>query len=186
MAKDNKGLDAMTDASNEIEDISKIRDILFGNNMSEYEKRFARLEDKLAQSISENKVETDKKISALDLFLRKELKSLGEQISEEEESREKSDKKLLAEIESLEQSLKKFKQATNDNFSEDRQQVMEMGNTLGDQISNLSKALQNRLEDSNSLLQTNKVERSSLAMMLTDLAYKIAGENETSEDEQKK
>jgi len=163
---------------NEIENISKIRDILFGNNMNEYEKRFDQLEEKLAQSLAENKTETDKKIAALDSYLKKEFRMLNEKLIEEEESRIKSDKKLLMDIESLEESLKKFKQATSENFSENHQQLMELSNSTNEQINALNKALQARLETTANQLQTNKVERSSLAMMLTDLAYKIAGENE--------
>lgn len=168
---------------NEIENISKIRDILFGNNMNEYEKRFELLEEKLAQSVAENKIETDKKIAALDSYLKKELKILNEKLIEEEEARIKSDKKLLMDIESLEESLKKFKQSTSDSFSENYQQIMELSNNTNDQINALSKNLQTRLETSANQLQTNKVERSSLAMMLTDLAYQIAGENEPDNSE---
>jgi hypothetical protein len=164
---------------NEIENISKIRDILFGNNMSEYEKRFELLESKLAESVAENKAETDKRISALEIYLKQELKQLNEKLVEEEESRIKSDKKIIAEFESFEESFKKYKQATSDNFSEVNQQIMELSNSTNDQLTSLRKALLERLELASSQLQTNKVERSSLAMMLTDLAYKIAGENES-------
>ena len=175
MAKAKVNQDTMP---NEIENISKIRDILFGNNMNEYEKRFEQLEEKLLQSVAENKAETDKKIASLDSYLKKELKMLNEKFIEEEESRIKSDKKLLMDIESLEESLKKFKQVTNDNFSENHHQMMEFSNDTNNQITALNKALQARLENTANQLQANKVERSSLAMMFTDLAYQIAGENE--------
>jgi len=119
-----------------------------------------------------------KKIASLDSYLKKELKMLNEKFIEEEESRIKSDKKLLMDIESLEESLKKFKQVTNDNFSENHHQMMEFSNDTNNQITALNKALQARLENTANQLQANKVERSSLAMMFTDLAYQIAGENE--------
>ena len=167
--------------TNEIENISKIRDILFGNNMSEYEKRFEQLEDKLAHSIAEGKAETDKRISTLENYLKQEIRQLNDKLNEEEESRIKSDKKIITDLESLEESLKKFKQSTSENFSEVNQQIMDLSNTTNDQLTALRKALQDRLESASNQLQTNKVERSSLAMMLTDLAYKIAGENDIDE-----
>jgi len=163
---------------NEIENISKIRDILFGNNMNEYEKRFEQLESKLAQSLEENKIEAEKRISTLDTYMKKEFKMLSDRLIEEEESRIKSDKKLLMDIETLEESFKKFKQLTTENFSDNHQQLMDLSNSTTEQINALNKALQARLETTSNQLQSNKVERSSLAMMLTDLAYQIAGENE--------
>ncbi len=165
-------------STSEIENISKIRDILFGNNMNEYEKRFEQVEEKLAQSVAENKSETDKRINTLEHYFKQEIKHVNEKLNEEEDARVKSDKKIIAELESLEDSFKKFKQLTADNFSEVNQQIMDLSNTTNDQISSLRKALQDRLESASNQLQSNKVERSSLAMMLTDLAYKIAGENE--------
>jgi membrane-associated HD superfamily phosphohydrolase len=167
--------------TNEIENISKIRDILFGNNMNEYEKRFEQLEDKLALSIAEGKAETDKRISTLENYLKQEIRQLNDKLTEEEEMRIKSDKKIISDLESLEESLKKFKQSTGDNFSAVNQQIMDLSNTTNEQLTSLRKALQDRLESASNQLQTNKVERSSLAMMLTDLAYKIAGESETEE-----
>ena len=162
----------------EVEDISKIRDILFGNNMSEYEKRFELLEQKLALSINENKEETEKKISSLENYLRQEFKILSEKLNEEEDARIKSDKRILTEIESIEDVIKKFKQSTSDSFSENNQQLHDLSNSISNKISDINKALQNRIETNSNQLQNNKVERSSLAMLLTDLAYKIAGNQE--------
>lgn len=168
-------------APNEIENISKIRDILFGNNMNEYEKRFEKLEEKLAQSVAENKADTDKKMASLEAFFKNEIKSINNKLTEEEESREKGDRRLLTEMDALEDSLKKFKQSTSDNFSESNQQVLDLSNRISDQITELNNTLVNRFESNSSQLQSSKVDRSTLAMMLTDLAYNIAGENEAFE-----
>jgi len=175
MAKENTKAEAAT-SQNEVENISKIRDILFGNNMNEYEKRFEQLEQKLANSVQENRIEADKKINALETFLRKELKMLNEKNLEEESARIKSDKKIIAELEALEESLSKFKQSTADNFSEDREHFLQFSNSIGEQITELNKSLRERMEEISNQLQTNKVERSTLAMLFTDMAYNIAGE----------
>jgi len=176
MAKEVKKSEAQNQASNEVENISKIRDILFGNNMNEYEKRFEQLEKKLANSVEENRIEAEKKINALDTFLKKELKQLNEKMLEEEATRIKSDKKIMTELETLEELLNKFKQNTGDNFSEDREHFLEFSNKVSGQISDLNKSLQEKIKTISNQLQTNKVERSSLAMLFTDMAYNIAGE----------
>ncbi|UTW66303.1 hypothetical protein KFE94_16880 [bacterium SCSIO 12643] len=179
MSKKKIDIDHLEKAPNEIENISKIRDILFGNNMNEYEKRFEKLETKLALSVAENKAEADKKMASLEAYFKNEIKILNEKLIEEEDARKKSDKRILSDIESLEESFKKFKASTADNFSANNQQLLSLSNTMSDQMTELNKSLINRLDNSSNELQNNKVDRSSLAMMLTDLAYNIAGENES-------
>ena len=88
------------------------------------------------------------------------------------------------EMDSIEESLKKFKQSTSESFSDSNQQVLDLSNTISDQMAELNTSLINRLESNSNQLQTSKVDRSSLAMMLTDLAYNIAGENESADTEQ--
>ncbi|MGB0805541.1 MAG: hypothetical protein ACPGRC_02555 [Salibacteraceae bacterium] len=183
MSKKKGEIESVENAPNEIENISKIRDILFGNNMNEYEQRFEKLEEKLAQSVAENKADTDKKMASLEAFFKNEIKSINNKVVEEEESREKGDRRLLTEMDALEDSLKKFKQSTSDNFSESNQQLLDLSNRISDQIAELNAALLNRLESNTNQLQSSKVDRSALAMMLTDLAYNIAGENETTDAE---
>jgi type VI protein secretion system component VasK len=180
MSKKKMESDLIEKAPNEIENISKIRDILFGNNMNEYEKRFEKLETKLALSVAENKAETDKKMASLEGYFKNEIKILNEKLVEEEDSRKKSDKRIISDIESLEESFKKFKVATADNLSANNQQLLDLNNAMSDQMTELNRSLINRLDNSSNELQNNKVDRSSLAMMLTDLAYNIAGENESS------
>ncbi len=182
MAKENQKPEKQDVKNAEVENISKIRDILFGNNMHEYEKRFESLEEKLNNSIMENRQETDKKISNLENFIIKEIKQLNEKLVEEEAARIKSDKKIIDELETLEENLKRFKQSTSDNFSDDRQHFLEFSNSISEQIAELNKSLQSRIENVSNSLQTNKVERSSLAMLFTDLAYSIAGEQNTDKE----
>lgn len=184
MSKKKVDLEKLENAPNEIENISKIRDILFGNNMNEYEKRFEKLEEKVAQSVAENKADTDKKMASLEAFFKNEIKSLNNKLVEEEEAREKSDRRLLTEMDAIEDSLKKFKQSTSESFSDSNQQLLDLSNRISDQLTDLNTTLLSRLESNSSELQSSKVDRSALAMMLTDLAYNIAGENESADAEQ--
>ncbi len=114
MSKKNGEIESLENAPNEIENISKIRDILFGNNMSEYEKRFKNLEDKLAQSVAEKKAETDNRMTSLESFFKNELKIANNKLEEADEARQKGDRKMLTEVEALEESLTKFKNAISE------------------------------------------------------------------------
>lgn len=183
MSKKKGEIESVDTAPNEIENISKIRDILFGNNMNEYEKRFEKLEEKVSQAVAENKADTDKKMASLEAFFKNEIKSLNHKLEEEEEAREKGDRRMLTELDALEDSVKKFKQTTSSNFSDANQQLLNLSNRISDQITQLNTTLLNRLEANSNQLQSSKVDRSTLAMMLTDLAYNIAGENESTDSD---
>jgi len=73
----------------EAENIGKIRDILFGNNMSEYEQRFDALEKRLQENLSEITRDFKTKMSSLENYVRDEITSLSEQLKAEKEERTK-------------------------------------------------------------------------------------------------
>jgi hypothetical protein len=67
----------------EIEDIKKIRDILFGSNMSEYERRFEILEQKLSKSLEEARLDNEKRLQLLEDYVKQELQALQEKLETE-------------------------------------------------------------------------------------------------------
>src|SRR5262245_18909648 len=61
--------------------LDKVRDILFGNQIRDSDRRFQRLEDRLVQETSELKDEVRKRLSMLEQFVKQELESLADRIS---------------------------------------------------------------------------------------------------------
>jgi len=55
--------------------LEKIRDILFGAQVHDFEKRFARLEERLMKETSDARAETRKRFEALESFIKKEIKN---------------------------------------------------------------------------------------------------------------
>lgn len=62
--------------------VDKIRDILFGSNMREYEKRFARLEERLTKSSDALREDLKKRFDTLETFVREEMESLSQRRAE--------------------------------------------------------------------------------------------------------
>jgi hypothetical protein len=58
--------------------VDKIRDILFDTNMREYEKRFARLEERLAKSSGALREDLKKRFDSLESYVREEMESLSQ------------------------------------------------------------------------------------------------------------
>src|SRR5262245_26111050 len=70
--------------------LDKVRDILFGAQMRDVEKHFARLEERLMKDLAELKEETRGRFESLEVFLRKELESLTDQLKAEQAARQQA------------------------------------------------------------------------------------------------
>src|SRR5215210_3122558 len=64
--------------------IDKIRQILFGGQMRDYEKRFSRLEERLLKESADLRDETKKRFDALEAFVRSEFEALSERLVAEQ------------------------------------------------------------------------------------------------------
>src|SRR6516165_11902893 len=70
--------------------VDKIRDILFGANMREYEKRFARLEERLTKSSDALRDDLKKRFDTLESYVREEMDSNNQRLKLEKTERTES------------------------------------------------------------------------------------------------
>jgi len=63
--------------------VDKIRDLLFGNQMQDYDRRFSKLEERFLQRFKEIESETARNLSAHDSNSKKQVDSLASQLREE-------------------------------------------------------------------------------------------------------
>src|SRR4051794_19108979 len=64
--------------------LDKVRDLLFGAQMRDMEKLFARLEERFQKDLTELKEETRGRFESLEVFVHKEIESLTEQLKVEQ------------------------------------------------------------------------------------------------------
>ena len=69
--------------------VDKIRDILFGSQMRDYDKRFARVEERLVKDAAALREEIKKRIDGLESFVHQEVESLGQRLKNERTLRQK-------------------------------------------------------------------------------------------------
>src|SRR5215469_10216067 len=69
------------------QNVDKIRDILFGSQMREYEKRFARLEERMVKASEALREDVKKRFDALESYLGQELEALGQRLKAEKNER---------------------------------------------------------------------------------------------------
>ena len=78
--------------------LDQLRDIIFGGQMREYEKRFARMEERLAKEIAELREEVRQRSATLERYARDELQSATERITATNELASKQHRELRAQL----------------------------------------------------------------------------------------
>src|SRR5579862_5946761 len=77
--------------------VDKIRDILFGSQMRDYDKRFGRLEERLAKAADALRDDLKKRFDSLESFVQQEVESLQQRLKTEKSERADAFKELTRE-----------------------------------------------------------------------------------------
>ncbi|MBA3767420.1 MAG: hypothetical protein H0W99_10600 [Acidobacteria bacterium] len=157
--------------------IDKIRDILFGVQMRDYEKRFARLEERLIKEAGDLRDDTKKRFDALELYIKQEFESLTQRLIAEQHTRGEAVEALSLGItdtaRAFEKKAAQMDEQSAKSKSELRQQILDQSKSLNDDIrqkyEQLTAALQREAAD----LRTDKTDRSALAALFTEVAMRL-------------
>jgi hypothetical protein len=157
--------------------VDKIRDILFGSNMREYEQRFARLEEALKKESLDVRETTRRHLEALEGFVHKELAALEARLNTERDERSESHSRLAADLSAASTSIqKKIGEVEN----HEAQAKREIRNDLLQQSKELSDAIRNKGEELVALLERRaqelhhaKTDRAALAAMFNEVALRL-------------
>src|SRR5882757_5405181 len=88
--------------------VDKIRDLLFGNQMQDYDRRFSKLEERFLQRFKDTESETARNLSAYDSNSKKQVESLASQLREEKDLRADGDKEIKRRNEDVHHTLEKM------------------------------------------------------------------------------
>ena len=160
--------------------IDKVRDILFGNQVREFERRFVRLDERLAKEISDMKAEMKSRLDALELYTKKEVESLVDQIKAEHADRLDANASLSRELGDTAKSLERRALAIDEQHSkgqrELRQQMLEQDHRLTDEIRKRADEIFAALAREAQELRSDKTDRSTLASLLTEMALRLTND----------
>lgn len=164
----------------EINNLDKVRDILFGSQIREVEKKFTRLEERLSKEFANVRDETRKRLDALEIYIKKEVESLTERLKNEQSERDSGVKSLAEEQKNISLALEKkfaqFEEQTTSYHRELREQILSQSNSLQDDIHQKYAEILALLEREAQELRRDKTDRSSLASLFTELAIRINSE----------
>jgi len=152
-----------------IGNLDKVRDILFGNQMREVERRFARLEERLLKETQDLKDDVKRRLEALEAFARTESESLADQLRGERSERLESARTLERRDTTLDEQLTKGNR-------ELRQQILEQHQRLSDDIRQKVDEVLASLARETGELRADKADRSAIASLLTEMAMRLNNE----------
>jgi hypothetical protein len=160
--------------------IDKVREILFGVQMRDYDKRFARLEERILKDTSELKDDVRKRVDALEQFVRHEFETLGDRLSSEHTGREEAVKGLGQQQRDAAQAFEKKTAAIDDQLAraqrELRQQLLDLQKELSDEILQRHQDMLSMLTRDSSELRDEKADRAALASLFTEMAMRLSGQ----------
>ena len=109
--------------------VDRIRDIIFGNQMQDYDRRFTRLEERILQEIQELRDDTSNRLDSIETYIRKEVDSLNDRIKAEQDKRAESVNKVAKElkdaVKSISNNIERLDEKQSKDSSDLRQQLLE-------------------------------------------------------------
>jgi len=172
--------DAAADAIAGGASIDKVRDILFGVQMRDYDKRFARLEERLLKETSDLKEDVKKRLAALEQYVKQEVDALGDRLSAEHEGRTDDVKDLGQQLRETSKAFEKRTAAMDDQSAKAqrdlRQQLLEQQQRLTEEMQQRHHELLEALSRDAGELRDEKADRAALASLFTEMAMRLSNQ----------
>jgi DNA repair exonuclease SbcCD ATPase subunit len=185
MSVDHEEKNAANGEMREGANVDKIRDILFGSNMREYEKRFARLEERLTKSSDALRDDLKKRFDTLESYVREEMESNNQRLKAEKAERNEGLKELTRETrdssKSIEKKLSQLEEQLTAAQADLRSRILDQSKSLSNQIQKTKDELESAWDREAETLRNDKTDRAQLADLFTELSMRLKDELELPE-----
>jgi hypothetical protein len=142
--------------------VDKIRDLLFGNQMQDYDQRFGKLEECFLQRFRQIESETARNLGVFESNAKKQADSLANQLREEKEQRADGDKEI-------ERTLREQNQAPEKRIRSLSDQLNQLDRDMNDRVTRESHSLHEELKQKNAdLTRTIETLFNQLTFVKTD------------------
>ncbi|HMJ07049.1 MAG TPA: hypothetical protein VK474_12385 [Chthoniobacterales bacterium] len=167
-------------AIDESQNVDRIRNILFGSQMRDYDGRFQKLEERLVRDATEVRGDLQKRLEALEAFMKGEVESMTNRVRAENAERTQALGKLAHELgqtaQGLELKLNNLDtQAAND-IRDLRQQLLEQSKALSAEMRDKHEQMKAGLEQEAQQIRGAMTGREALAEMLSEVSLRLKNE----------
>ena len=165
------------------ESLDQVRDILFGGQMRMVDARLQGLESRMQQEQASIRADFTREIVEVNGNMKQGITQLNEQLSAERTKRSDDLKALSADLKELVKNLERRHQALEEAASqadaELRDHLLRQSSAQTADLAKTAERLTRQLDDVATTLTTEKVDISSLASGLSDLASRLTSSGHT-------
>jgi phage host-nuclease inhibitor protein Gam len=158
--------------------VDKIRDILFGSQMRDYESRFARLEETLIKETLEIRETSKRRFDQLETYIRKEFETVQTRLKGERDERTDSASQQSRELKDLSESLGRRIRDLDDRETNSergmRNDLLQQARDLTEEIRARHEEIAAMLEKRVNELRDGKTDRAALATLFTEVALRLS------------
>ncbi len=160
--------------------VDRIRDILFGSQMRDYDGRFQRLDERLAREAADARADVQKRIDGLENFLKGEVQSLTNRLQSEQSDRGSALEKLARDLgetaRALESKIKNLDDRAAGEIHHLREQLLEQSKALSAEIKDKHEQMKAGLNHEAEQIRGAMTGREALAEMLSEVSLRLKNE----------
>jgi hypothetical protein len=162
--------------------VDKIRDILFGSQMRDYETRFAGLEEALLKETAEIRESNRRRFDQLENYIKAEFEAVQTRFKSERDDRSDMGSQQSRELKEVSEALSRRLRDLDDRSAaverDLRAQLLNQSKDLGDQLRARHDEIANLLEKRFQELRHGKTDRAALATLFTEVALRLSDQFE--------
>lgn len=168
----------------EATNVDRIRDIIFGGQMRDYESKFVQFEERLSRETSDLREDLKHRLTSLETYVKSELSALTDQLSTEKDERNQAIKSVGSEIkEHVKAWEKRCHQTESQNdkaHREIREQTLSEANRLAEEINSKTREIASALDRESKRLSSTLVNRQELSEFFAQMAVHLRGDTSES------
>jgi hypothetical protein len=161
--------------------IDQLREIIFGEQLREYERRFARMEERLAKDLADLRTEFRDRCTALERYARDEFESVTVELRATQQSRAVEERRLSESIAHVAKEAEERIAGLDDRVTTEhrdlRVQLREQTKALADDLQRRHADLLALVERDAAELRDGKADRTALSALLMEVALRLRGES---------
>jgi hypothetical protein len=158
----------------EVGGVDKIRELLFGSQIQDYDRRFSKLEERFLQRVKDIEAETTRNLGAFEMHAKKQMDSLAGQLREEKEQRAEAEKDIDRAVREHGQSVDRRLRAISDQLAQFERELSDRlsqeSHSLREEIRRKNEEVQQTIETVFSALSNVKTDRNLLAGLFVEVA----------------
>jgi hypothetical protein len=160
--------------------VDRIRNILFGSQMRDYDGRFQKLEERLAREAGELRGELQRQLQALEAFMKGEAESMANRLKGEQSERAQAIQQLAREmgetVRGIELRISNLDSQAAKDIPDLREQLLEQSKALNAELTDKHDQMKGHLEREAGQIRDAMTGREALAEMLTEVALRLKNE----------